>query len=153
MSVGIFTERNHQPTDAEVHQAIGSKFSLWEALIRQIREKYIVQEDFKFLYGKTYGWGRRFRVKGQLLISLYPTNGGFTAQVNLSPEAAEKAQSMKLGKNVEHAIARAKPYPEGRWLFVPVETKQDLRSIQSLLVLRAETKRLQTNEKRRTPAE
>ena len=147
MSVGAFTEKNYQPTEAEIGQAIGSKLPLWEALIRLIREKYPVQEDFKFLYGKDYGWGWRFRVKGQLLTSLYPTLGGFTAQVNLSPEAIEKAQGMKLGRNVEQAIARAKPYPEGRWLFVPVETQRDLKSVQSLLALRTETKRLPARDR------
>ncbi len=147
MSVGAFTEKNHQPTEAEIGQAIGSKLPLWEALIRLIRETYPVQEDFKFLYGKDYGWGRRFRVKGQLLTSLYPAQGSFKAQVNLSPEAVEKAQDLKLGHNVEQAIARAKPYPEGRWLFVLVETQRDLRSVQTLLALRAEAKRLPVRDR------
>jgi hypothetical protein len=140
MSVGIFTERKHQPTDAEIRQAIGPKLSLWQTLLRFIRDQYPVQEDFKFLYGKNYGWARRFRIKGQLLTSLYPTNGGFTAQVNLSSEAVEKAQGMKLGKNVQQAIERAHAYPEGRWLFIPVESEKDLRDIQRLLALRAERK-------------
>jgi len=43
---------------------------------------------------------------------------------------------------VQRAIARATPYPEGRWLFVPVESEQDLQDVQRLLVLRAEDKRL-----------
>jgi hypothetical protein len=50
---------------------------------------------------------------------------------------------MKLGKNVQEVIARANPYPEGRWLFIPVKSADDIRDIQQLLALRAETKRLQ----------
>jgi hypothetical protein len=142
MSVGIFTERKHQPTDAEVRQAIGSGLPLWQALIRFIRDKYPVQEDFRFLYGKNYGWAWRFRIKGQLLTSLFPAEGCFKAQVNLSPDAVETAQGMQLGKNVQQAIANAYPYPEGRWLFIPVESEQDLQEIQQLLTLRVERKRL-----------
>jgi hypothetical protein len=99
-----------------------------------------VQEDFKFLYGKNYGWARRFRIRGQLLTSLYPVKGGFTAQINLSPNGIEKAQNMKLGKNVQMAIERAHPYPEGRWLFIPVESEKDIQDVERLLALRVEDK-------------
>ncbi len=142
MGVGVFTDKKHQPTDAEVYEAIGSRLSAWQELVRFIREKYPVQQDFKFLYGKNYGWALRFCIKGKLLASLYPVEGGFTVQVNLNPEAVEKAQSMKLGKNVQQAIARAHPYPEGRWLFIPVESEKDFQDIQRLLALRVETKHL-----------
>ena len=143
MSIGVFTDKKHQPADAEVLEAIGVRLPLWQDLVRFIRETYPAQEDFKFLYGKTYGWALRFRIKGQVLTSLYPTQGGFTAQVNLSPEAVEQAQSMELGHNVQQAIERANPYPEGRWLFIPVESEEDVRDVQRLLALRVETKHLQ----------
>jgi hypothetical protein len=143
MSIGLFTDKKRQPADAEVVEAIGARLPLWQDLVRFIRGTYPAQEDFKFLYGKTYGWALRFRIKGQVLTSLYPTQGGFTAQVNLSPEAVEQVQSEGLGHNVRQAIERANPYPEGRWLFVPVESEADVRDVQRLLALRAQTKRLQ----------
>lgn len=142
MSVGVFTDKKHQPTEAEMVEAMGSRLPIWQDLIRFIRDSYPVQEDFRFLYGKNYGWGLRFRVKGQLLTSLYPRTEGFSAQVNLGPAAVEEAQRMGLGQNVQQAIERANPYPEGRWLFVVVESEDDRRDVQRLLALRAETKRL-----------
>jgi hypothetical protein len=142
MSVGIFSDKKYQPSEVEIREAIGSRFSLWQDLIRFIQGKYDVQEDFRFLYGKNYGWGRRFRVRGQLLTSLYPRREGFAAQVNLSPAAIDRAEKMRSGRNVQQAIAAAHPYPEGRWLFVSVETKADMKDVQQLLALRAETKRL-----------
>jgi hypothetical protein len=142
MSVGVFVEKKQQPAEAEIQLAIGSKFPIWLELIRFIREKYPVEADFRFLYGKNYGWGWRFRVKKQLLTSLYPRQEGFAAQVNLSPAAVEQAQQMRLGQNVQQAIERAIPYPEGRWLFITVESEADMRDIQALLALRAATKRL-----------
>jgi hypothetical protein len=141
MSIGVFTDKNHRPTEAEILEAVCPRLSAWQQLIRFIREKYGVQEEFKFLYGAKYGWGLRFRTKGKLLVSLYPVQGGFTVQIILRPEAVQKAQSLKVGKNVRKAIARAKPWPEGRWLFVPVESEKDLRDVQQLLALRVEPKR------------
>ncbi len=142
MSIGLFTDKKHQPADAEVLEAIGARLPLWQDLAHFIRETYPAEEDFKFLYGKTYGWALRFRIKGQVLTSLYPTQGGFTAQVNLSPEAVEQAQSMRLGQAGRQAIERANPYPEGRWLFIPVESEEDVQDVQRLLALRVEAKRL-----------
>ena len=71
-------------------------------------------EELKFLYGKNYGWGLKFSIKGKLLTALYPGSGYFTVQIILRSEAIEKAQGMKLGKNALQAIERANPYPEGR---------------------------------------
>ena len=142
MSVGKFTDKKYQPSEAEVLAAVGSKLPIWQELIGFIRQNYPVQEDFKFMYGKNYGWAFRFRIKGQFLTSLYPAEGGFAVQVNLSPQAVEQALSLQPGKNVQQAIARAHPYPEGRWLFIPVESEQDAAEIRQLLALRAASKRM-----------
>jgi hypothetical protein len=142
MGIGLFTDKSNQPTDAQVRAAVGAKLPLWQELIRAIRERYSVQEDFKFLYGKKYGWALRFRVKSQLLVSLFPTQGGFITQVNLNPDAIEKALALGMSKNVQQAIARAHPYPEGRWLFIPIDTEEDLSDVQQLVEMRAYTKRL-----------
>lgn len=140
MSVGTFTDKKHQPTEAEVITAIGPRLPLWQELMRYIRLTYPVQEDFKFMYGKNYGWAYRFRIKGWFLTALYPANCGLAVQVNLSPQAVEQALSLPPGKNVQQAIARAHPYPEGRWLFIAVESEADAADIRQLLALRVAMK-------------
>ena len=142
MGIGIFTDKSIQPTEAQVHEAVGPRIQLWHDLIRFAQNQYPVQQDFKFLYGKSYGWAVRFRVKGQLLVSLFPTQGGFVAQVNLSPKDVEAALALNVSKNVQAAIDGAQPYPEGRWLFIPVETEEDLGDVKRLVEMRADTKRL-----------
>lgn len=136
MAIGAFTDKLRQPTDDEILRMIGPGWALWQELILFIREHYPVTEDLKFLYGEKYGWAMRFRVHGKLLTSLYPTDGGFTVQINLSQDAVERAMAMNPGKNVKEAVNRATPYPEGRWLFIRVESKDDIRDIQQLLPLR-----------------
>jgi hypothetical protein len=137
MIIGLFTDKAQRPTDAQVHEAIGPRLPLWQTLLQFIRDQYSVQEDFRFMYGEKYGWALRFRIKKRLLIALYPAQGGFTAQVILKPDAIKKAQRMKPSRNVQQAIDRAHPYPEGRWLFIPIEAKKDLRDFQLLVELRA----------------
>ncbi len=136
MSIGAFTDKQHEPTESDIHETIGLKLPLWDELICHIKDTYTPAEDFAFLYGKNYGWGWRFRTKGKLLTAFYPSSGGFTVQIILSPEDIETVQAMDAGKNVQQAIERANPYPEGRWLFIPVESPVDLVDIRRLLELR-----------------
>ena len=49
---------------------------------------------------------------------------------------------MNLGENVLSVINRATAYSEGKWLFIPVKSPQDIQDIQRLIALRVETKRL-----------
>ena len=88
MSIGAFTDKNHQPTDTEVFETIGPMLQAWQALVQFIRENYRVQEDFKFMYGEKYGWALRFRTSGKLLTSLYPARKGFTVQSSSPPSSS-----------------------------------------------------------------
>lgn len=138
MGVGAFTDKHHKPSTAEIHQTIGAMLDAWRALKVFIRETYTAEESFVFLYGSKYGWATQFRVRKKLLVSLYPTAGGFTVQIILKSDAVERARKMRLGANVWNAIARAKPYAEGRWLFIPVMSMEDVAVVQRLLALKVE---------------
>jgi hypothetical protein len=135
MPVGAFVEKQHQPTMREVFASIGSKKGLWKNLERFVAENYQSKRDFAF-YGKNYGWALRFRKAGKALLSMYPGEGSFTAQIVLGETPAKKASSLRLGRNARNVLGRAHQFPEGRWLFIRVSVKQDLRDIQQLLLLK-----------------
>jgi len=137
MSVGVFTNKAHAPTAEQISGAIGSRRAAWEEMLQVIRERYSHQEDWRF-YGKNYGWALRFRKSGKALVSLYPAEGSFTVQLILSQAEVDQAHGLKLGKHVRHIIEQAHPFPEGRWLFVPVKSGKDLRDVQQLLALKCE---------------
>ena len=143
MSISLFADKNQRPDDAALDEALDSVLPAWQALIHFLRENYAPQEDFKFLYGKKYGWALRFRIGGRLLTSLYPGQNRFTVQINLSPEAVTRVQQTEPAAQVRQAIAQANPYPEGRWLFIPVRSEAELQAIYDLLALRIETAHLQ----------
>jgi hypothetical protein len=140
MSFGIFTDKKQHPSEVEIHSTMGESLNLWQSLVADLRQAYPAEEDFKFMYGKNYGWALRFRIKGKLLVNLYPNKDYFCAQVNLSPEAVERALGMNLGPHSHDAIASAHPYPEGRWVFIPVDSEADRQDILRLLRLRVETR-------------
>ena len=136
MSIGSFTDRNHQPTRDEILREIGSSRGAWESLEATITQNYRVKTDFGF-YGKNYGWAQRFRKGGKALISLYPRQNGFTVQVVLDETGIQKALEAGLGENTRQAIESANPYPEGRWLFIRIETGEDLADVRRLLEIKA----------------
>lgn len=139
MSIGAFTDRNHCPTEAEMNASVGPMLEEWNALGQWIHSTYRVQEDLHFMYGPKYGWAQRFRAGGALLGCLYPVEAGFTAQVILNPEALRRAEKLNLRKNTREAIARAHPYPEGKWLFVYVANHGDVEDVERLLQLKRES--------------
>ena len=135
MAVGTFVEKEHQPTMREISISVGSKKDLWDSLERFVAENYRTKRDFAF-YGKNYGWALRFRKGGKALLSMYPGEGSFTAQIVLGETPAKKASSLRLGKNARNVLEIAHQFPEGRWLFIRVSVKQDIRDIQQLLLLK-----------------
>ena len=78
----------------------------------------------------------RFRKAGKALLSMYPGEGSFTVQIVLGETPASKASSPRLGKNAKNVLESARQFPEGRWLFIRVSSKQDIRDIQQLLLLK-----------------
>jgi hypothetical protein len=135
MSVGVFTDKAQAPTLEQVTEAIGSRRAAWEEILQIIRDRYSHQEDWRF-YGKNNGWALRFRKSGKALASLYPAEGSFTVQLILSQADVDQTRDLKLGKHVRQIIEQAHPFPEGRWVFVPVKSGQDLRDVQRLLALK-----------------
>ena len=104
-----------------------------------MEENYRTKRDFAF-YGKNYGWAVRFRKAGKALLSVYPGEDAFTVQIVLGQALAEKASSLKLGKNAKKVLENAHPFPEGRWLFIKVNSRQDISDIQQLVLLKERPK-------------
>ena len=136
MSYSLFADKEHRPTEDEIQAALGVMQDAWRELTRHIEERYRVQRDFGF-YGKNYGWAVRYRMGSKALASLYPGLGCFTVQVVLGAPAVAQALASDPPESIRTAIERATPYPEGRWLFIPVAADEDLPAIEHLLAVKA----------------
>lgn len=136
MSIGAFVDKKHRPTTKEMLASIGPKGMLWERLAQFVADNYRAKDDMAF-YGKNYGWAVRYRAGGKALVSMYPGNGDFSVQIVLSRAAAKEAVSLKLGKNVKSVLESAHEFPEGRWLFVKMQSEKDLDDVQELLLVKS----------------
>ena len=137
MAIGVFAEKGCPPTEPQIRGALGSTIELWDELNRWLSETLRARQEWKYMYGRKYGWARRFQLRGSLLCALYPAQNGFIAQVVLSRALLEQASLLKLSNNSKRAIHRARPYPEGKWLFIAVESERDAADVKKLLTLKA----------------
>lgn len=136
MSIGIFTDRNSRPNEAEVAGALRGASGRWTKLAGYVRSTYAAREEFKYLYGKTYGWGLQFRSKGKLLLSLFPNDGYFVALIILGVGDLGEAEKLDLHDHAREAIEAANLYAEGKWLSVAVRGSDDLSDVRNLLKIK-----------------
>ncbi len=133
MSIGVFADKGHQPTTTEVLDTLGSKQQLWKHLNQFIDENYDARGELVY-YGKKYGWTIRFRMGSKSLLSLYPGKEGFTVQIVLGLAESERASRLSLGENVTKVLEDSRQLHDGRWLFIEVESEQDLNGVKQLLM-------------------
>jgi len=137
MTLGIFVDKDHQPTTREISAAIGSRRPLWENLIQFITDNYRINGELTFC-GKNYGWALRYRKGSKPLTTIFPARESFIAQIVIGPTQAENAFGLDLGKKMRKTLEDAHPYHDGRWLFIKVRSKRDLSHVQQLLILKSQ---------------
>jgi len=135
MSIGVFDDKEHQPTLQEINDALGSCQPLWQQLLQFIADNYQLSEDLSF-GGKKYGWNIWYRKSGKTLVSLYPQKAYFVAQIVLGNDQVEKAYQLKLGRTVRTVLEETPQLHDGRWLFIKVRTKKDVNDVQALLQIK-----------------
>ncbi|MFW9844034.1 MAG: DUF3788 domain-containing protein [Candidatus Thorarchaeota archaeon] len=134
--------RNHEPTDKEILEYIGTKASkLWNELSEFLAEYYDFQPELSY-WGDKYGWTIRYRKSGKTLTAFYPENGGFTVQVILGKKEVEKFQNMReeLSKDIVKLFDDTKQLHDGRWLWIAQPGVGTLEDIKKLIQLKRKPK-------------
>jgi hypothetical protein len=139
MSKGIFTDKNHEPTEEEIFDAISSATPLWDSLISFIETNYKIKGEFKF-YGKNFGWALRYRKSGRVLISIYPGKDEFVVQIILNGEEVEKALQLDITPETRKIIVENPPIREGKWIYLKITPDTSLADIKNLILVRSPIK-------------
>ncbi len=135
MSYSIFADKEKPPAASEIFDVIGEKRPLWEELSHFVEANYRVSGESKF-YGKSAGWIVWFRKSGRTLVALYPQKDRFLAQMVLGPSLWDKVSDLSLGTKTKTAFETANRYPDGRWLLLSVEGREDVNDIEKLLMIK-----------------
>lgn len=135
MAIGIFTDKTHMPTEAEMQATLGAVYPLWQQMLVFIEEKYQMPGELSF-GGQKYGWNVWYRKSGKSLVSLYPQTGSFIAQVVLGKDQVEAALGLVLGEKVGRMLRETPQLHDGKWLFIPVSSASEEKDIEQLLLVK-----------------
>jgi hypothetical protein len=135
MSIGAFVEKDHPPTRKALERVLGAKQALFEQLAVFMDTAYHLKGEWTY-GGKKYGWNIWYRKSGKTLLNLFPQKGGPVAQVVLGREQVQKASALTLGAHVQDVFSRTPQFHDGRWLFIPVRTRRDVKDVQDLVQLK-----------------
>jgi hypothetical protein len=132
----FFVDRAQEPSRRSVSQVLGQARPAWDNLEMYLAESYDLEGSLHFMYGEKYGWALRFRRGGRTILTMYPNRGFFTVQIILSKVQVAAARAIGLPSRVLKVLDGAKDYPEGRWLFIPVESRKAVRELRTLIGLK-----------------
>jgi hypothetical protein len=134
---GRFIDPDRPPTRTDVQAALGSAWRRWQRLADWMAATYGIAGEPLFT-GRDSGWAVRFRRGGKALLTLAPQrDGGFRALVVIGPTAAGAVALLNLGPVLREAWENARAYPDGRWLFVPVDDAETVDDIERLIVVKS----------------
>ena len=142
MTVGSLLDKAQQPTPQDIKKTLGSAWPLWEALTRFLVEAYPEIPPELSYGGKKYGWNLWYRKSGKSLLSLFPNEGYFVAQIVLGNAQVAQALELALGQAVGTLLRETPQFHDGRWLFIPVRTAQDAEDVKLLLQVKRRPKRV-----------
>ena len=135
MAISFYADKNARPSPPEMLATVGRGARRWRALVSFMEKTYGIAGEPRH-YGKSYGWMLWFHRGKKTLLALYPQDGTFVAQITLGPTLVEPALALPLSATLRTAIEEAHPYPEGRWLFVPIEQDDEVRDVERLVLLK-----------------
>jgi hypothetical protein len=140
MPIGSLLEKNHLPTPQDIQQTLGAAWPLWDDLTCFLAEAYPEIPAELSYGGKKYGWNLWYRKSGKSLLSLFPNEGYFVAQIVLGNAQVEQALGLQLGEAVGTLLRETPQFHDGRWLFIPVRTGQDAADVKQLLGVKRKPK-------------
>jgi hypothetical protein len=135
MSVGLFCDPDHPPSQKEIRSSIGLRFSAWHSLRLFLEANYPIAPEPVF-GGRNYGWCIRYRKGGKTLVCLFPQKGYFVAQIVLGRVEVERALEARLALHVATVLREAKQFHDGRWLFIQVRNKRDAEDVLQLIQIK-----------------
>ena len=119
------------PTPEVIRRIIGPAATLWDGLVARVEA--MGARGSMTWEGPKYGWSLKYKRAGRPFVTLSPKDSGFTALVVLGREQLEEVPALQLCPHVRGIFDGARQFPDGRWLFIPVEAAQDAADVAALL--------------------
>lgn len=138
MVTGAFLDRSAPPTaDAILAALLPPARARWVAIATWLADTYGLEPE-NLWAGPDTGWVSRYRRSGSALTTLMPqADGSFRALVVVGPSAWPAVPSLPLSHATRAAWDAAKPYPDGRWLWLAVDDDAMADDVRALVACKS----------------
>ena len=138
MTQGAWRHHDAPPTAIDLADGIAAeRRPMWLELTRWLRTTYGLDGELTWTDEET-GWVLRYRRNGKALTTLMPGEaGGIGALVVVGPSVVEAALAAPLSETTREALEFAKPYSDGRWLWLKVTEPRIVEDIETLIRLKS----------------
>jgi hypothetical protein len=136
MTLSAFDDKSSPPRDRALEATLGRTHSLWARLKNDLQAAYgPLIEEWAFS-GKSFGWSFRLKQNKRTIVYMTPCRAHFLASFALGEKACRAAHAAGLAAPVLAAIDGAPKYPEGRGVRIPVRSRRDLDTVESLAAIK-----------------
>lgn len=133
MESSVFTDKFNKPDTNLLAMALGEKLGLWEAIKKQILDKYgNTTEEWKF-YSAKYGWTLKTLLKKRNLFFFTPLDGYFRISFVFGDKAVATVEQSDLPDEIKTELRNARKYAEGRGLVIVVKNQADVQNVKKLI--------------------
>lgn len=123
------------PEGAAALRPAGPAGRAWDRLTGWLGSSYGISADV--VGSAKRGWSARYRRGGKSLVLLDPATDGATATVVIGPSLWATFGAAGLRPATREAYERAHPYPDGRWLRLPLRDDADVDEIERLIAMKS----------------
>jgi len=133
MSTSVFIEKEVEPDEASLTEALGQTGVYREALSRYLETEYgPLVEKWKY-YGQKSGWLLKTLRKKRNLFFLIPLQGYFRVIFVFGDKAVSAVEQSDLPGEIVETLKNARKYAEGRGLSIDVKGPEDLEHVKKLV--------------------
>lgn len=129
----VFTDKTHEPTEADLKQALGNTFELWQELAAFTKKTNPdVFEEWKMTSEK-FGWGFRINDKKRVIVYLLPRAGFFKVAFVFGQKAMDEICASTISATIVNELKAAKVYAEGRGIRIEVKDSTVMDDLKRLI--------------------
>jgi hypothetical protein len=125
----IFMEKENNPEEEELKQALGKTFLFWKE-IRTFTEGKVKGVVSEWNYpGAKYGWSFRIKDKKRTVIYLLPRDKFFKVAFVFGQKATDEILAGNYPREIKDELNAARVYAEGRGIRIDVKDKEMVETI------------------------
>lgn len=129
----IFTDKQTEPSAADLENALGNTYSLWKELAAYTKEMYPNAIEKWHFSGDKYGWGFRISDPKRVLVYLLPRDRFFKVAFVFGQKATDLILESSISEAIKTELRTAKAYAEGRGIRIDVNNNTQINDLKALI--------------------